>query len=414
MNYRIFPPQRKSRVSVSLPFSKSESNRALLIRALTRGAGLPEIPREKQCDDIQVMLGALAKTEGEVNVGAAGTAMRFMTAYYAATEGVDILLDGSARMRRRPISPLVDALRALGADIEYAGEEGFPPLRIRGRQLDGGNIEVESSISSQFISALMMIGPTMKNPLRINLIGTTISMPYIVMTVIMMMRAGAEVMLSDNSISIRNGEYHPAEFDIEGDWSACSYWYELMAVNAFQSIALTPLSRTTIQGDSALQRLYSRFGVNTTFIDSEECVVLSHTSERTRFFVADLSSQPDLAQTIAVTCCLRYIPFKLTGLSTLPNKETDRLEALRTELNKLGFCVEVIRNEELVWDGQINETIPDTHIDTYNDHRMAMAFAPAAVVMPGIVIRDVEVVSKSYPGFWKDLQSVGFRLEIAE
>lgn len=410
MNYKIYPPQRKSRVEITLPESKSESNRALLLRALADGP-LPDVS-DSQCDDIRAMLEALKITRGEVNVGAAGTAMRFMTAYYAAKEGTDIILDGSARMRKRPIAPLVDALRGTGADIEYLGEEGFPPLHIRGKQLEGGDVEMESSISSQFISALMMVGPTMKNPLNINLNGTTISMPYIVMTVIMMMRAGVQVMLSDNRISVRNGRYQPVEFNIEGDWSACSYWYELMAVNAFQSIQITPLSRNTIQGDSVLQRIYSRFGVNTTFIDDENSIVLSHTNERSRFFVADLSSQPDLAQTIAVTCCLRYVPFKLTGLSTLPNKETDRLEALKNELNKLGFRVETIRNSELVWDGEINETIPDTEIETYNDHRMAMAFAPAAVVMPGIIIKDAEVVSKSYPGFWSDLQSVGFKLEI--
>lgn len=412
MNYRIYPPARQSRVSVKLPLSKSESNRALLIRALT-DAPLPEMT-SAQCDDTRAMLAALKKTEGEVNVGAAGTAMRFMTAYYASTPGTDIVIDGTSRMRKRPIAPLVDALRVLGADIEYLGEDGFPPMRIRGKRLKGGNVDIEASISSQFLSALMMVGPTMAAPLKINLTGTTISMPYIVMTVFMMMRAGVQVLLSDNCILISQGKYRPVEFNIDGDWSACSYWYELMAINAFQTVTVSPLSRNTIQGDSELQRIFSRFGVNTTFLDDERAVYLSHSYERTKYFVADLSSQPDLAQTIAVTCCLKYIPFKLRGLSTLPNKETDRLLALKTELNKLGFNVQVFRNEELAWDGSLSEVLPDTQIETYNDHRMAMSFAPAAVIMPGIIIKNAEVVSKSYPGFWKDLQSVGFKIEAVE
>lgn len=412
MNYKIYPPAKQSRVNVTLPLSKSESNRALLIRALT-DAPLPEM-NPAQCDDTRAMLSALKVRQGEVNVGAAGTAMRFMTAYYAAVPGTDVILDGSPRMRKRPIAPLVDALRVLGADIEYLGEDGYPPMRIRGHQLSGGDVEIEASISSQFLSALMMIGPTMAAPLKINLNGTTISMPYIVMTVVMMMRAGVPVLLSDNCISIQQSRYQPVEFKIDGDWSACSYWYELMAVGAFQTVKVKPLSRSAIQGDSEIQRIFSRFGVNTTFLDEENSIYLSHSYERTKYILMDLSSQPDLAQTIAVTCCLKYIPFKLSGLSTLPNKETDRLLALKTELNKLGFSVQTLRNEELVWDGTLNEVLPNTVIETYNDHRMAMSFAPAAVIMPGITIKDVEVVTKSYPNFWKDLQSAGFKLEETE
>lgn len=408
MNYKIYPPAHRKSVSIRLPLSKSISNRALIINALTDG--LTKLPVVADCDDTDAMVSALLTDRNEINVGAAGTAMRFLTAYFAAMENRQILIDGSERMRNRPIGPLVDALRTLGASIEYVGKEGFPPLSVHGKKLTGGEVTLPASVSSQYVSALMMIAPTMEKGLVMRLSGIPVSMPYIIMTVMMMIKAGIPVMLHDNTITIPPSAYRKAEMKVEGDWSAASYWYEIVALGVIDNVVFDNLSRQSMQGDSALSKLFGVLGVGTNFCDDGDIVIVKEGKPLTSIEM-DLTGQPDLAQTVVVTASLLAIPFRITGLSTLPSKETDRLQAMKNELFKLGIKVEIENNNAIVWDGAYVEHDVPVRIATYNDHRMAMAFAPAAVLFPGIVIEDVEVVSKSYPDYWTHLQSIGFKLE---
>ncbi|MDE5845012.1 MAG: 3-phosphoshikimate 1-carboxyvinyltransferase [Muribaculaceae bacterium] len=417
MNYKITPPAHRSRLAFDLPLSKSMSNRALLISALTKG-GIDDSIRFADCDDTKAMKSGLLKEAegGHVNVGAAGTAMRFLTAFFASRPGVEVVLDGSERMRKRPIGLLVDALKSIGADITYEMEDGFPPLRIKGGELRGGVVKIPGSVSSQYISALMMIGTTMTDGLTIKLEGKIISLPYILMTAVMMMRAGVNVMFHDRKIEIGHCDYSPVAWTIEGDWSGASYWYELTASGATNGVRLGNLRQESIQGDSAVARYFDQLGVDTSFIEEngESVALLSHTNKLVDSLDIDLTGQPDIAQTIAVTSFLLGVPFNISGLSTLPSKETDRLQALRSELRRLGCNIKVINNEIITWDGK--KCTPDVNprIRTYDDHRMAMAFAPAAVNFPGLIIENVEVVSKSYPEFWNNLAGAGFKLEVVK
>ncbi|MDE6643987.1 MAG: 3-phosphoshikimate 1-carboxyvinyltransferase [Muribaculaceae bacterium] len=417
MNYKITPPAHRSRLAFDLPLSKSMSNRALLISALTKG-GIDDSIQFADCDDTQAMkLGLLKAVEGgNVNVGAAGTAMRFLTAFFASRPGVEVVLDGSERMRKRPIGLLVDALRSIGADITYEMEDGFPPLKIKGSDLKGGVVKIPGSISSQYISALMMIGPTMTDGLTIKLEGKIISLPYILMTAVMMMRAGVNVMFHDRKIEISHSEYSTVKWAIEGDWSGASYWYELTASGATNGVRLGNLRQESIQGDSAVARYFDQLGVDTSFIEEKGggVALLSHTNKLVDSLDIDLTGQPDIAQTIAVTSFLLGIPFNISGLSTLPSKETDRLQALQSELRRLGCNIKIINNEAISWDGKKCTPDANPRIKTYDDHRMAMAFAPAAVNFPGLIIEDIEVVSKSYPEFWNNLAGAGFKLEVVK
>ncbi|MDE6352566.1 MAG: 3-phosphoshikimate 1-carboxyvinyltransferase [Muribaculaceae bacterium] len=417
MNYKITPPAHRSRLAFDLPLSKSMSNRALLISALTKG-GIDDSIQFADCDDTQAMkLGLLKAVEGgNVNVGAAGTAMRFLTAFFASRPGVEVVLDGSERMRKRPIGLLVDALKSIGADITYEMEDGFPPLKIKGRGLKGGVVKIPGSISSQYISALMMIGPTMTDGLTIKLEGKIISLPYILMTAVMMMRAGVNVMFHDRKIEISHYEYSTVKWAIEGDWSGASYWYELTASGATNGVRLGNLRQESIQGDSAVARYFDQLGVDTSFIEEKGggVALLSHTNKLVDSLDIDLTGQPDIAQTIAVTSFLLGIPFNISGLSTLPSKETDRLQALQSELRRLGCNIKIINNEAISWDGKKRTPDANPRIKTYDDHRMAMAFAPAAVSFPGLIIEDIEVVSKSYPEFWNNLAGAGFKLEVVK
>lgn len=414
MDYRIFPPEEMVDATVTLPLSKSIANRALILHALTPGDS--PMPPRAECADSDAIVNALAgaSTGGAtVNIGAAGTAMRFLTAYYAATPGCEVVLDGSERMRRRPIGPLVDALRECGAKIEYAGEEGFPPLRITGTQLQGGEVTLPANISSQFISALMMVAPTMTDGLRINLDGEIISLPYIKMTMAMMASRGIEVDRYPQVIDIANGTYSiPAEgAEHERDWSAASYWAEISAISA-GFITLPGLkTEGSLQGDSAAIDIFERMGVICR--ESEEVADAAEFTPSPEVYSRidlDMTETPDLAQTVAVTAAMLGLPFCLTGLSSLRIKETDRIDALCRELLKYGFIVEAEGNHTLRWDGRRMPMTQLPVIDTYDDHRMAMAFAPTAIFVPGIVIRDIDVVGKSYPRYWDDLRSAGFTL----
>lgn len=415
MDLQIFPPEDGfPQAAVSLPLSKSISNRALIINALTPNAApLSEVAI---CDDTEAIVRVLADpTATEINIGAAGTSMRFLTAFYAATaDGRTRLLDGSERMRRRPIGKLVDALRQCGAEIDYAGEEGFPPLRITGRQLTGGKIALSADTSSQFVSALLMTGPLMEQGLELTLEGEIVSRPYIDMTLALMKNSGVECTVSHDgrTISVSHCDYTPTDIEVEADWSAASYWFEIEALS-YGDIRLKGLHRKSLQGDSRVAEIFATFGIESDWEENPGELTLQPTPDIASRLELDMSDVPDLAQTVAVTCCMTGIPFRLTGLQTLKIKETDRLEALSTELRKLSFMVEA-DDSELVWPGiriaqPSQEGLPA--FDTYNDHRMAMAFAPIALFVPGIVIRDAEVVSKSYPDYWKHLAEAGFRIE---
>ncbi len=414
MNYRIFPPEdAMPQGNIILPSSKSISNRALMLDALAGGGGI--LSRIADCDDTLAMRGALESTSDIINIGAAGTAMRFLTAYFASKEGREVVLDGSERMRRRPIGVLVDALRECGADIEYVGEEGYPPLKINGRRLAGGRLSLKASVSSQYVSALLMVAPLMVSGLEIVLEGDVVSWPYIKMTLGLMAQWGVECDVERCSIKVPSGSYKTTDFSVESDWSAASYWFETEALSSSE-ISLTGLAQDSLQGDSRLVELYKNFGVEAEWGDDGE-LMLNPTPDLNPRVNLDLGEQPDLAQTIVVTCCMLGLPFHISGLSTLRIKETDRLAALQNEMRKVSFDIDIAGDSALEWDGRSRWPIPGDEpviIDTYDDHRMAMAFAPVGLYIPGIIIRNAEVVTKSYPGFWNDMRSLGFELEEVE
>lgn len=412
MDLKIIPPEELNQTSIELPLSKSESNRQLIISALTPGA--PRPAKVADCDDTDALIAALDSKSDHINIGAAGTAMRFLTAYYACKQGADVVLDGSERMRQRPIAALVEALRALGADIDYAGAEGFPPLHIRGRMLEGGRVEMEASVSSQYVSALLMVAPTMEHGLELALKGRVVSRPYIDMTLALMAEAGVKGKFDENTntVSVGNGTYRPTLPPVEADWSAASYWFEIAAVST-ETVRLRGLRPKSLQGDYAVRRLFDVTGLQSKF-EADGDLRLHLTPDAGSQLGMDFSDTPDLAQTMAVTCCLLMLPFRFSGLESLRIKETDRLAAMQMELSKLGFITDVEEPGTLVWNGarfDPGENIEP--IETYQDHRMAMAFAPAALFFPGLQINNAEVVSKSYPRFWNDLRSAGFILEEA-
>ncbi len=405
--------------TVDLPSSKSISNRALIINAL---AGNDKMPANlSDCDDTDVMVNALTNSPYEVDIKAAGTAMRFMTAFYSIQPGQEHVLTGTERMRHRPIGILVDALRRLGADIRYVDEDGFPPLLIRGCSLDGGYIEIPGSTSSQFVSALLLIAPAMAEGLRLRLTGTIISRPYIDLTLWMMREMGADAEWADfETIVVKPQRYRRHEYYIENDWSAASYWYEMMALskNADNEVRLVGLMDGSKQGDSSVRYIFSLLGVKTTFLpaggNGTSTVVLRHSGHSLSNIEYDFSGSPDLAQTVVVCCALNGVHFRFVGLSTLKVKETDRIEALKTELRRLGYVIHSVGDDELYWDGERCDADIDHGIDTYEDHRMALAFAPASLCISGLVINNPGVVTKSYPHYWEDLKRCGFSIDIRQ
>lgn len=410
---------RLLRGRIVLPASKSISGRALVINALSGSSLLPD--NLSDSDDTQAMLNALREMPKVIDIGAAGTAMRFLTAFLSVTPGTHTIT-GTERMKHRPIGILVDALRTLGADIAYEGEEGFPPLRIAGRNdIEGGELSVPGNVSSQYISALLMIAPTLKKGLRLTLTGQIASRPYLDMTVSMMRDFGAEVKwIAKDVIEVKPGSYRQRPYHIESDWSAASYWYEMVALSpdAGAQVELVGLHHDSIQGDSKVWQLMSELGVATEYYeepDGTEIIRLRKTGNLACHFCHDFSHQPDLAQTFAVTCAMLDVPFRLVGLQSLRIKETDRIAALVEELGKI-VCLEG-NDSELLWEGFYNiddlELLPfeEFTFDTYDDHRMAMALAPVCLRTGGeIVINNPEVVSKSYPHYWEDLEKVGFSI----
>lgn len=441
MIYHILPPS-SIRTSIQLPASKSISNRALIIHALGKGDCLPE--NLSDCDDTRVMVKALTEGGDTIDILAAGTAMRFLTAYFSITPGQRILT-GTARMQQRPIQLLVDALRQLGADIAYTNREGFPPLRIRGKEPNNcelknceqevckqevckqenckqevceqekketlcSELTLQGNVSSQYISALLMIGPMLPHGLTLHLSGNIISRPYIDLTLQLMGEFGAKAeWTSESTITVHPQPYHSVPFTVESDWSAASYWYEMAALSEEAEIELTGLFSNSYQGDSRGRELFSQLGVETAF--TPHGVKLTKSGQRVERMEADLVDIPDLAQTFVVTCALLNIPFRFTGLQSLKIKETDRITALRNELRKLGYAIEEENDSVLYWNGERCEAEVSPLIATYEDHRMAMAFAPAALCCPSVRIAHPHVVSKSYPRYWDDLRQAGFRME---
>ena len=402
-------------MTVDLPASKSISNRALIIHALSGGSTLPE--NLSDCDDTAVIIEAPRTLPEEINIKAAGTAMRFMTAYLSVTPDTHILT-GTERMKHRPIGILVDALRTLGANIEYIGEEGYPPLRITGSTLKGGLLEIHGNVSSQYISALLMIGPMLKDGLTLRLLDHIISRPYIDLTLWMMGEFGAEAeWTSADTITVNPKPYKSRDYFIENDWSGASYWYEILALNGDpeSEIRLTGLMDGSKQGDSITRYIFSLLGVKTKLQSKKAGIPQTITLKKNGHCVPkleyDFVNCPDLAQTFVVACAAMNIPFHFTGLSTLKIKETDRIEALKTEMRKLGYVVKDIDGSELLWDGERCEPSLEQGIDTYEDHRMALAFAPYAMKHNGLVINNPQVVTKSYPHYWDHLRQTGFKVE---
>ncbi len=392
-----------NRVEAGLPASKSIANRALVIAALCGAED--RLKNLSDCDDTQAVISALSAMGGEKNIGAAGTAMRFLTAYYAISSE-SVVMTGTERMKNRPISILVDALRSIGADIEYLEKEGFPPLKINGKKLNGGELHVKGNVSSQYLSAILMIAPYTLDGIKLIIEGDLVSRPYLQMTLSLMKDFGVSYTWKENVIEIKPSEYCAREFTVENDWSAASYWYSVVAMSEGKSIKLRYLLSESLQGDSKLVELYKPLGVETEFV--EDGVVLSKNNAVVLPSVYDISlkEQPDLAQTLVVSCLLMNVPFKFSGLENLKIKETDRIAALINECKTLGFVLKELESGVLSWDGEKCAPAEEIVIKTYEDHRMAMAFAPAVIHFGSLIIAEPDVVSKSYPSFWQEFQKV--------
>ena len=414
MQYIVSCPEHID-TSIMLPASKSISNRALIIQALTKGGMMPE--NLSDCDDTEVIIRGLGKQSEIIDIKAAGTAMRFMTAYLSATEG-EHTITGTERMKHRPIGILVDALRYLGAEIEYVGEEGYPPLRIRGRQLEGGTLLIAGDVSSQYISALLMIAPILTKGLELKLTGNIISRPYIDLTLHLMHEFDVAAEWSDfDTIRVKPQSYQQRAYTIESDWSAASYWYEILALtdDTQSKVALQGLKDGSRQGDSTVRYIFSLLGIKTSFKEKgvngmPEALLTRHLRMLNRMDY-DFTNQPDLAQTLIAVCPVLGIPFHFTGLGTLKIKETDRIEAMKREMEKLGYILHEEEGTALSWTGERCEPMTQPTIDTYEDHRMAMSFAPLAIKLGEIRINNPEVVSKSYPHYWADLRKAGFKIQ---
>lgn len=406
MNIKLNTAILDSKSRIAITGSKSETNRLLLLKALYPNIDLENISNS---DDSEMMTNALSRHEKIKDIHHAGTAMRFLTAYFSIQEGKEIILTGSSRMKERPIKILVDALRQIGAEISYEENDGFPPIKIKGQRLEKSKVTLKANVSSQYISALLLIAPKLENGLELVLEGEITSVPYIKMTLELLEEIGIETSFEKNIIKVNpKTEIKKHQFVIESDWSSASYFYSIVALSKEgTSIELLSYKANSLQGDSVLVDIYKDFGVETKFINNS-IVLVKKKQNPIQYVTHNLQSSPDIAQTIAVTCFGLGIKCHLTGLHTLKIKETDRLEALKTELSKLGAQISVT-NDSLVLESSDN-IITNCKIATYQDHRMAMAFAPLAL-KTSIIIEESEVVSKSYPDFWNDLVKIGFKME---
>ncbi len=398
--------------AISITGSKSETNRLLLLQALFPNITLHNTSNS---DDSEVMLKALTSNfqlptpnTQIIDIHHAGTAMRFLTAYFAVNEGREVVLTGSPRMKERPIKVLVEALQQLGAQISYENEEGYPPIRIKGQKITANKVNIPANVSSQYISALLLVAPKLENGIEITLVGEITSIPYIKMTLALLNDLNIQTSFEGNTIKVYPKTVVESKvMTVESDWSSASYFFSLAALSNESSISLRSYKEASLQGDSELVEIYAKMGVKTSFEENKMTLVKQANFEL-KTLNLDLNNTPDIAQTIVVTCLGLGIGCHLTGLHTLKIKETDRLEALRIELTKLGATISVTNDSlTLIASNKINSNVK---IATYNDHRMAMAFAPLALKVP-IIIENAEVVSKSYPDFWEDLKILGFLIE---
>ena len=390
---------------IVIPGSKSESNRLLILSSLFKKLSLENISNS---DDTNYLLKALSSKSSTIDIGHAGTAMRFLTSYFSLTTKKEIVLRGSQRMHNRPIKILVDSLREIGASIHYIDKEGYPPLLIKPSELISKNLIIDSSTSSQYISSLLLIAPKISGGLKIQLTGRETSKPYIDMTISLLKKLGVEITTTDNQISICElQKIESKKHYIESDWSSASYFYSVVALAKIgYTLKLSKFSFKSLQGDSKVADIYKSFGVKTTYKD--DLIILEKIESNTDKFSFDLTSNPDLAQTICVTCLGLGIKCNLTGLHTLKIKETDRLLALKKELSKFNLKV-IITNDSISFDN-VDFLKPNVVIETYDDHRMAMSFACLATKVK-IIIKDPKVVSKSYSSFWSDLERIAIHSE---
>ncbi|QWX84181.1 3-phosphoshikimate 1-carboxyvinyltransferase [Cellulophaga sp. HaHaR_3_176] len=395
------PESNHIQANIKVTGSKSESNRILLLQALYSNIKIENVSNS---DDAQVMAKGLGIENGEVDIHHAGTAMRFLTAYFATQEGKNVILTGSQRMTERPIKVLVDALRELGAEISYVKNEGYPPIKITGKKINKNKVSLPANISSQYISALLLTAPSLENGIELELVGKITSVPYIKMTLALLTQLGIKNSFEGNSIKVHSKKtVENQTLVVESDWSSASYFYSIAALSEVGSkFTLSAYKQNSLQGDSVLAEIYKEFGVDTVFINNK---IELHKVKKPQIEVLewDLANAPDIAQTISVTCLGLGIGCYLTGLHTLKIKETDRLEALYIELSKLGASILVTDKDLTLQPTSVINA--DISIDTYNDHRMAMAFAPLAF-KTSIIINDAGVVSKSYPDFWTDMEQV--------
>ena len=390
---------------IKITGSKSETNRLLFLQSLFPNF---KIQNKSNSDDSSIMQAALKSTSDFIDINHAGTAMRFLTSYFSQLEGREVILTGSKRMQQRPIKILVDALKSLGASIEYEKKQGYPPLKIKGKKLDGGSISLPADVSSQYISSLIMLGPILKAGIELNLKGTITSMPYINMTLGLLNRLGIKTEFKGHRIVVKNTSKSKNTIQVvESDWSSASYFFSIAALSDKAKIYLSNFKSNSLQGDSILRIIYKQLGVNSYF-EGNNLILEKENISSPKSIKWDLSNAPDIAQTIAVSCYGLGVACDLEGLHTLKIKETDRLVALDTELSKLGAKISVTdKSLHLSSDQDFQKGI---NISTYNDHRMAMAFAPLALKIP-LSVEKAEVVSKSYPSFWEDLNSLNFKID---
>lgn len=402
MNLLLQTTHSNLQAQIAVTGSKSETNRLLLLQALFPNITLANTSNS---DDSEVMEKALKGSEEIVDIHHAGTAMRFLTAFFAVNEGREVVLTGSQRMTERPIKVLVEALEQLGAQITYENQEGYPPIRIKGQKIIASKVNIPANVSSQYISALLLVAPKLENGIEINLVGEITSVPYIKMTLALLNDLGIETSFEGNTLKVfPKAAVASREMVVESDWSSASYFFSLAALSETASITINSYKENSLQGDSALVEIYKLLGVDSHF-ENNALTLTKNTNYTPETLNLDLNNTPDIAQTIVVTCLGLGIGCHLTGLHTLKIKETDRLEALRIELTKLGANISVTNDSlTLIPTEKINESIK---IATYNDHRMAMAFAPLALKVP-IIIENAEVVSKSYPDFWDDMKKLDF------
>ena len=410
MIYGISNQERNIKATINLPSSKSISNRALIINALSYSPY--PLLNLSDSDDTKVLSAALNSNNNKFDIGHAGTAMRFLTAFLAKIVG-EWEVTGSERMQQRPISILVDALKSLGAQIEYTKNEGFPPLKILGSRLIGKTIELDGSVSSQYISALLLIAPSIENGLTLKLKGEITSRSYIELTLKLMAKFGIQYHWEENNITVQQQNYLPRDFTVEADWSGASYWYEILSLCDSGEILLKNLELESLQGDANIAGWFTQFGVIST--QKTDGVLLSKKENLSpEKLIHDFIENPDVAQTMACLCVAKKIPFHFSGLKTLKIKETDRISALQNELSKFGAELTEPNEGELAWNGKINSNtlIENPVIETYHDHRMALAFAPMVLATNQLQINDPMVITKSYPGFWDDLKNAGFTISV--